>query len=202
MTIPKLNGETIQHNGRQGTAGRAILWVVMSLDSARWLGEWIWSADVEPIAPLTQFGGFSSTDRDDTKVMFRREFTLESPVESARIRITSNSRHILFVNGREVLRGPIRSRARQLFYDVVDISDHLVVGENCIAAFVRYYGFATAWWEPTPLTGPGGSGGLVLEAEFDGTDTASGKPSESLIVTDSSWRSTVIPLLESRSARF
>ncbi len=190
ITIPKLNGETIQHNGRQGTAGRAILWALMSLDSAPWQGEWIWSPDVAQLTPPTQFGGFPSADGEDTKVLFRREFTLTALPEFARLRVTSNSRHIVYVNGRGAVRGPIRSHARQLFFDDIDISDLLVLGSNCIAVLVRYYGFATAWWTPTPLTGPGGGGGLVLETQLGGGAGTTDRTEPQLLVTDSSWRAT------------
>ncbi|MCC6270461.1 MAG: alpha-L-rhamnosidase N-terminal domain-containing protein [Microbacteriaceae bacterium] len=161
----------------------------MSFDNTRWRGQWIASPKVESPEPPSRFGGFPSTDRDDTKVMFRREFSLDKRPTSARLRITSNSRHILFVNGRELLRGPIRSRARQLFYDSIDIGNDLVEGLNCIAVLVRHYGFATAWWEQTPLSGPGGGGGLVLEAEVHAADSELEQSGSVVVVSDASWRS-------------
>ncbi len=138
----------------------------MSLDKATWRGEWIWTPEVDVIASPSRFGGYSQGASDEAIVMFRREFTLDAKAKSALLRVASNSRHFVYVNGREVLRGPIRSQARKLFYDILDISGDLVVGKNCLAVLVRRYGFATAWWEPTPLTGPGGAGGLVCEAEI------------------------------------
>ena len=160
----------------------------MHLDGPSWRGEWISSPDAGSPEPPSRFGGFPSSDRDDTKVMFRREFTLETRAESARLRVTSNSRHILFVNGREVLRGPIRSRARQLHYDSTDISGDLVVGANCIAVLVRHYGFDTAWWESVPLTGPGGAGGLILETEVDTATAGPETVGHLILVSDSTWR--------------
>ena len=160
----------------------------MSFDGARWKGEWIWSPeDVDP-ATASRFGGFPPPDRGDIKILFRREFTLASPPRRARIRLVSNSRHILFVNGHETRRGPIRSRAGEIFYDAVDVEDQLVAGENCLAVLVRYYGSATAWWEPTPLTGPGGAGGLVLEAAIDTAEDEVGGGGPTTVVSDSSWR--------------
>lgn len=162
----------------------------MNLDAAHWHGEWIWSGEANQPKPLSLFGGLPPADANDTKVLFRREFLLNTPVRTARVRLTSNSRHILYVNGCEVLRGPIRSHARQLFFDTVDISEYLVEGINCLAVLVRYYGFATAWWEPTPLTGPGGGGGLVLEAETTDEDAESEPCGRLLLASDSSWRTT------------
>ena len=155
----------------------------MKFDDAHWLGEWIWSAEASHPAPTSRFGGPPPAELGDTKVLFRREFSLAAPARTAQVRLVSNSRHILYVNGHEVLRGPIRSSARELFHDLVDISHHLVVGVNCIAVLVRYYGFPTSWWEPTPVIGPGATGGLVLEAEFD-----TGAPETVTLVTGPSWR--------------
>lgn len=155
----------------------------MKLDDARWAGEWIWSAGAGHPKPPSRFGGLPATEVGDTKVLFRREFSLNDPAQTARVRLASNSRHILYVNGHEVLRGPIRSSARELFHDLVDVSGYLVVGVNCIAVLVRYYGFPTSWWEPTPITGPGAAGGLVLEAEFD-----TGRSETMTLLTGSSWR--------------
>lgn len=152
---------------------------------AAWRGEWIWSPEAAQPSPPFPFGGFpTADDGSDAKVLFRREFTLAPGVRSARLRVTSNSRHIVYVNGRDVLRGPIRSRAHRVFFDAIDITDHLVEGPNCIAVLVRYYGFATAWWEPTPLTGPGGGGGLLLELAFASDE---GKPDPEPITSDSTW---------------
>ncbi|MEO7372422.1 MAG: alpha-L-rhamnosidase N-terminal domain-containing protein [Terrimesophilobacter sp.] len=114
----------------------------------------------------------------DRKVLFRRQFPLTEIPAVASVRITSNSRHILFVNGHEVLRGPIRSSARRLYYDHTDIRSYVRKGNNTFAVLVRYYGFATSWWEPTPMTGAAGAGGFLLEALLD----------EDTLVSDSTWR--------------
>src|SRR5690606_9901780 len=98
--------------------------------------------------------------------LFRRRLDLDATPLSARVRLVSNSRHTLFVNGTAILRGPIRSSPREAFYDEVDISENLVAGANCIAVLVRHYGSSTSWWAPPPLTGPGAGGGLLLEAEI------------------------------------
>ncbi|GAA3731291.1 hypothetical protein GCM10022239_04870 [Leifsonia bigeumensis] len=158
----------------------------MKLDDARWQGEWIWSAGADHPKPTSRFGGLPATDIGDTKVLFRREFSLNDLAQTARVRVASNSRHILYVNGHEVLRGPIRSSARELFHDLVDISEYLVIGVNCIAVLVRYYGFPTSWWEPTPMTGPGAAGGLVLEAQFD-----TGHSETVTLLTGPSWRAQI-----------
>lgn len=152
---------------------------LMNSAGARWRGEWITPPGDSSPRPSSRFGG-SPPARRERVLLFRREFRLPTRPVTALLRLTSNSRHILHVNGREVLRGPIRSSARHIHFDTLDISEHLVAGMNCIAVLVRHYGFATPWWEPAPLTGPGGIGGLALEAEIHGIE----------VFSDSSWRAT------------
>ena len=141
----------------------------MSFDS-RWQADWIWCEEKVPHSRASRFGGMPPADDYDRKVLFRRQFLLTEIPTVAPFRIASNSRHILFVNGREVLRGPIRSSARRLYFDHTDIRSYLSEGKNTVAVLVRYYGFATSWWEPTPLTGAVGAGGFLLEGSL-GEDT-------------------------------
>ncbi|GAB3039783.1 hypothetical protein GCM10027052_20310 [Parafrigoribacterium mesophilum] len=143
-----------------------------------WRAEWIWCGEKLPHARASRFGGLPPADDYDRKVLFRRRFSLTEIPAAAPVWLTSNSRHILFVNGHQVLRGPIRSSARRLYYDHTDVRRYLNEGENTFAVLVRYYGFATSWWEPTPMTGAAGAGGLLLQASLG----------EGTIVTDATWR--------------
>ena len=63
-------------------------------------------------------------------------------------RVTADSRYVLWVNGVEVARGPVRGNPRRLHYDVVDLAPLLRRGRNAIAVLVRFYGDATPWWMP------------------------------------------------------
>ena len=88
-------------------------------------------------------------------------------------RITADSRYALYVNGHEVLRGPVRSQPRRMMYDLVDLAPHLKVGENTIAVYVKYYGRPNSFYiPPAPNTGLGKTGALVFEANLGETGLA------------------------------
>lgn len=114
---------------------------------------------------------------------FRRRFELTGRPAVATVRVTADSRYVLWVNGTEVARGPVRGDPRRLHHDVVDVIEHLVDGENVLAATVRFYAVANPWWRPAPVTVQLGAGGFLLEADGEGL-TPEGGP----LVTDASWR--------------
>lgn len=130
-----------------------------------WRGNWIWTDGSVP----------------DQRVLFRREFSLEAVPEQAPFRITADSRYVLYVNGVEASRGPVRHGPRSLSYDHGDVAELLRPGVNVIAVLARFYGHPTPWWEPAPATLTLGKGSLVAELSVG----------EEWIVTDGSWRCTV-----------
>ncbi len=90
---------------------------------------------------------------------------------------------MLWVNGTEVSRGPVRSNPRLLTYDPVDLSPHLRAGENVVAILARFYGHPTPWWMPAPVTYSLGAGSTAFEAMIG----------DEWIVSDASWRATPAP---------
>jgi hypothetical protein len=119
-----------------------------------------------------------TTDSYDHRVLFRRAFTLDRLPASAPVRITADSRYVLWVNGVEVLRGPARSHPSRLLFDVADVAPHLRAGRNVVSVLARFYGHPTAWWLPAVPTFSHGGGALV--AELDLPDGA--------LLTGDSWR--------------
>jgi hypothetical protein len=112
-------------------------------------------------------------------VLFRKAFHLDAVPETARLRATADSRFLLWVNGRDVGRGPVRAQPRRWRYESFDIAPFLERGENVVAVLVSYYGTATSWWHPAaPENGINGDACLVLEASIGG----------SALVSDASWR--------------
>ena len=88
-------------------------------------------------------------------------------------------RYLLWVNGAEVGRGPIRSQPRPLRYDEYDIAAYLRPGRNVVAVLVTYYGHANSFWQPAASSGVmGRDAQLVLEARVG----------EEWLVTDERWR--------------
>jgi alpha-L-rhamnosidase len=144
----------------------------------RWSGHWI---APEPEGSTTSESGFGSdvAPHEFTRVLFRKTFALDAVPDAAPLRLTADSRYVLFVNGTEIGRGPIRSQPRRLRFDEYDIAEVLKAGENTIAVLVSYYGTANAFWQPAAGNGVFGVDALlVLEAKIG----------EALIISDDSWR--------------
>ena len=132
----------------------------------RWRGNWIWVPE-EPVVPSGGFAAAIDPEAREANGLFRKVFTLDQVPDRVPARITADSRYVLYVNGREVGRGPIRSQFRRLHYDMYDLAPYLVVGQNVIAVHVKYYGRETAFWMPaTPNRTLGRRGVLVFECDL------------------------------------
>jgi len=110
----------------------------------------------------------------------RKSFVLDEVPEHCLLRVTADSRYVLWANGDVVCRGPARCRPDHQAFDTVDIADHLAVGENVLAILVHHYGEGTFQYLHR------GQGGFFVDgaAEFrDGREIR--------VDTDSSWK--VIP---------
>ena len=133
--------------------------------------------------------------RPEARGFFRKTFHLARVPERAPARITADSRYLLFVNGQEVYRGPIRSQPRRLTYDFFDLTPYLRPGENTLAVYVVYYGTARSFWQPAVAgSALGRNGMLVFEANlgpqaFEVSGTSKTSPSEDVwLVSDASWK--------------
>jgi hypothetical protein len=144
----------------------------------RWHGNWIWCDP--PVWPSlhTALSAPPPPPRE-THALFRKTFTHSERPTRVPARITADSRYLLYCNGREVYRGPIRSQPRRLFYDFFDLAPYLNAGENLLALYVKFYGQATAFWMPAPGDfGTVHHPQVVFEARL-GTDW---------LVSDASWK--------------
>jgi alpha-L-rhamnosidase len=142
----------------------------------RWRGNWIW---VEASTPGSPFGGDNSP-REEAHGLFRKSFTLEKAPERAPARITADSRYVLFANGQEVFRGPVRSQPRRMHYDLLDLAPYLKPGENTVAVYVKYYGSHKSFWMPAAANMTlGKSGVLVFEADLG---------QAGWLVSDATWK--------------
>jgi alpha-L-rhamnosidase len=146
----------------------------------RWRGNWIW---VDP-PPSGRSPFSSSTDtgkRPEARAFFRKTFSLDRVPARVPARVTADSRYLLFVNGQEAFRGPIRSQPRRLTYDMLDLAPYLRPGENTIAIFVIYYGKPRSFWMPAASGGAlGGRGVFVFEANLGAED--------GWLISDASWK--------------
>lgn len=143
------------------------------LDSAHawprdWRASWIGSRP-QPDAGngLPDFGPTGPVEF--ARTLFRATVRLDDVPASAPLRVTADSRYELFVNGRAVGRGPVRSQPRRLRYDSYDVAPLLVGGDNRLVVLVTYYGTANSYWQPAPGSGNfGRTGVLALELDLPG----------------------------------
>lgn len=116
---------------------------------------WIWDGD-----ELDQNGLASE---QDVWMNFRRDFTLDSVPETAKLKIAVDVKYWLYVNGEEVVweggvkRGP---NPEDTYYDTVDISEYLQPGKNSIAVQVWY------WGNTVGNNNSSGSGGLLISSDL------------------------------------
>lgn len=124
-------------------------------------GSWIWSsAERNPV---------------NAYAYFRRAFSLEAAPAAAAVRVTADTRYALYVNGRRVGRGPVRSHTADLAYDTWDVAAYLQPGRNVLAALVHHAGEST-------FRNQQGRAGFLCDL----TVTAGGKTSG--IRTDAAWK--------------
>ena len=89
-------------------------------------GFWIWYEDVIASSPA--------------QVLFYKRINLSQVPEHCVIHVCADSCYNLYVNGTLVLSGPARGNAQDRFYDELDISAYLTVGDNLLFAVVVHYG--------------------------------------------------------------
>lgn len=70
----------------------------------------------------------------------RRVFDVTDPASFARTFVSADSQYVLYVNGREVFRGPAHFDPMHHVYDTLDLSDAVQPGENVFAAVVMFWG--------------------------------------------------------------
>ncbi len=144
----------------------------------RWHGHWVAPDVPEFVIDPTSVGG-DLPPAEFSRALFRRVFNVEDVPQRAPLRLSADSRYVLWVNGAEVGRGPIRSQPRRLRYDEYDIAEHLHLGRNVVAVLVTYYGHANSFWQPAASSGVmGRDAQLVVEARIG----------EMWLVTDERWR--------------
>ena len=134
-----------------------------------WSSRWIWTVPPSSISAENHVG------------YLRRCFALEDVPQTVPARVTADSRYVLWLNGHEVSRGPVRNVPERLAFHEIDLAAFLRPGVNVLAALVRHYGTPTgSWRRPAPF-GEIGHGGFAFEAPSIG------------LVSDASWRAQSAP---------
>ncbi|NLP85194.1 hypothetical protein HF576_15205 [Microbacterium sp. CFH 90308] len=124
-------------------------------DRASWRGGWV--------------GAPQSVDGSRLhRVAFRTRVDLATTPTSLPIRISADSRYVLWVNGREIGRGPVRGQPYRWTFDSYDIAPDLTVGVNVVAVLVTFYGSENAIWQRSrAVDGLGTRAALVVDAPSD-----------------------------------
>jgi len=114
------------------------------MTSRKWTASWIW-------------GDGENSPRNEWRC-FRRTFSCPPDFGGeARIRLCADSRYVLYVNGEQVGRGPVRSWPAEQFYDTYEIGHLLRPGaDNTVAVLVLHFGVANFYYVR-------GRGGLLAE---------------------------------------
>lgn len=156
--------------------------------SAIWRGRWIWDA-----APQAAPWWTATGTRTSHFTYLRRRFDLPELAPSFRVRVTCDSRYLLFLNGTEIGRGPVRDEPAFLGWDEYDLGPHLRIGANVVVALCRYYGAANPWWLPATQSGSLGSGSFCFETH----------PETAIeLVSDGTWQAVPAPWLDSEQTSF
>ncbi|MGB9597649.1 MAG: alpha-L-rhamnosidase N-terminal domain-containing protein, partial [Candidatus Poribacteria bacterium] len=106
----------------------------------------------------------------------RKEFDLNENITGAKLHITADSRYIVWVNGKRLGQGPIRSWHFAYHYDTYDISELLYIGDNAISVLVTHYGVGTFQYIPAPT-------GLLAQIDINTIDG-----DLKTVITDRSWK--------------
>jgi hypothetical protein len=90
----------------------------------------------------------------------RKSFDVPPEIKGARIRISADSRYILFLNGERLGQGPVRSWPFEQSYDVYDVGSRLRRNKNAVAVLVQHFGVLTSQYIV-------GRGGLLCQIDLD-----------------------------------
>jgi alpha-L-rhamnosidase len=134
----------------------------------KWQAQWIW-------------GNGEPSPRNEWHC-FRQSVDIEEGwAGSAALRLTADSRYVLYVNGARAGRGPVRSWPKEQFYDTYEIGHLLQPGKtNTIAVLVLHFGVSTFYYVR-------GQGGLLAQLDLtDCGETAAVRT----IGTNADWRTS------------
>ena len=157
----------------------------MGLDTDQWHAQWItqpWDNDLDKATPCPYL---------------RKAFSIDKPIASARIYASGLGLYELELNGQkvgdELFTPGWTNYHKRLQYQVYDVTDQLVAGENTLGSILGdgWYRGHFGWWDNN-RNNYGEALGLLLQLEIRFEDG-----SQSTIVTDESWKATTGPLLAS-----
>jgi alpha-L-rhamnosidase len=159
--------------GRESKWSEVAYWEMGLLSQSDWKAKWI---EME-----------GDTNRYSPSPHFRKEFLINKSISKAVIYVTSHGFYELHLNGNkvgdQVLTPGWTSYGKRLQYQVYDVTNQVVKGNNAIGAALGdgWYRGTLAWGNNWAIYGK--KLGLFMQMKITYSDG-----SESLIVTDESWK--------------
>ncbi len=140
-----------------------------------WKAKWIWLNDEK--------------SAKNAWLCFNKTVTLSEAPEELIANIAAENKYWLYINGICVVREGGLKRGPSptgCYYDEVDISSHLVAGENLISVLVWYWGNEASY-----SSSDAGQGGLLFEAENGDLS----------ILSDESWKAVKNPAFKADTGK-
>lgn len=137
-----------------------------------WENQWICNPRFQGIQPLNllhkQLDNIFTVPehREDLKnnhTLFRKKIQIDSKIKKAILDISADDYYKLYINGTYVTQGPANSYAFCYYYNQVDITEYLHVGENIIAVHVYYQGMVNRAYNSGNYLQ-----GMIAELQIDG----------------------------------
>ena len=135
----------------------------------KFTGKWITNAEFFNLALRNVFHkqlekvDLPCSEHRNRHILFRKKFNFEKLPRQATVYVSADDYYKLYINGRFVAQGPAPSYHFNYNYNVVDVSEYLVKGENSIAVHTLYQGHINRVW----VSGDNRHG-LILDLEADG----------------------------------
>lgn len=116
-------------------------------------GKWITDKEFAELRPRNVFHrqlepiDLPCNEHRNRHILFRKKFRCPVVNADAKIYISADDYYKLYINGQFVTQGPAPSYHFQYNYNVIDVSQYLVEGENCIAVHTLYQGLINRVWQ-------------------------------------------------------
>ncbi|MBN1791131.1 MAG: family 78 glycoside hydrolase catalytic domain, partial [Bacteroidales bacterium] len=162
------------NRGKVSKWSETAFWETGLLSQENWKAEWIEM--------------YGDTNRYSPSPHFRKEFTVAKNIAKATVYVTSHGFYELHINGKkvgdQVLTPGWTTYGKRLQYQVYDVTGQVARGNNAVGAVLGdgWYRGTLAWGNNWAIYGK--RLGLLMQLRIIYTDGT-----ESLIITDSSWKS-------------
>ncbi|TAL67774.1 MAG: alpha-L-rhamnosidase [Bacteroidetes bacterium] len=163
------------NKGRESKWSEAAFLEMGMLSKSDWKAKWI---EME-----------GDTQRYSPAPHFRKEFSITKSISSARVYVTSHGFYELHLNGKkvgdQVLTPGWTSYGKRLQYQVFDVTNMIINGNNAIGAVLGdgWYRGSLAWGNNWAIYGK--RLGLLLQLKITFTDG-----SETVVISDETWKAS------------